>query len=109
MNTKQIGNHAENLAVAYLQSLHYDVLDRNWKNRWCEIDIVALKNGTIYFVEVKYRNNSIFGDGLDAITKKKLQQINFAAEQWLYSKSWAGDCCILVVAISPAGIKLIEA
>lgn len=55
---------------------------RNWKTKYCEIDIIAESESTRYFIEVKYRS-SYAGAGIDAITPKKLHQMRFAAE--LYS------------------------
>ena len=53
---------------------------RNWKNKFCEIDIVSKFNGVLCFTEVKYRRK---GDGLDAVDKKKLEKMRFAAELYL--------------------------
>lgn len=79
---KGIGQVAEDEAAKYLQSKGYEIVDRNWKTKYCEIDIIAKKNGVIYFVEVKYRRQKNQGGGLAAITPKKLKQMQFAAEIW---------------------------
>jgi ribonuclease HII len=96
--TKVIGDKAENVVSEHLQADGYEVLERNWKTRFCEIDIVASKNDTIYFVEVKYRANSRSGDGLAAITPKKLRQMKFAAELYASSKQLKNRNLQLVVA-----------
>lgn len=101
MNTKDIGNQAEDKAAGYLIADDYQIIDRNWKNRWCEIDIVAKKDGRVYFIEVKYRKNSQYGDGLDAITTKKLRQMQYAAQNWVNASHWDGDYELGVIAISP--------
>lgn len=62
------------------------MIDRNWKTRRCEIDIVATRNNKFYFIEVKFRSSYKQGGGLEAITSKKLRQMNFAAEMYLYAK-----------------------
>lgn len=82
---------AEDAAAEYLKSNGYKVLAQNWRTRWCEIDIVATKNSVAYFVEVKYRKSDNWGDGLDAITHKKLEQMAFAAEFWVSDNKWRGD------------------
>ena len=79
------GQVAETFAAEYLVSEGFDIVERNWKTKWCEIDIVAIKNGAVHFVEVKYRRNDKAGDGLEAITKKKQQQMTFAARMWLHT------------------------
>ena len=85
------GQQAEQAAAVHLTSLGYEVLDRNWKTRWCEGDIVARKGNTIYFVEVKYRSNGHQGNGFDYITSAKQLQMARAAESWVQAHSWEGD------------------
>jgi len=77
-----IGYIAEEEATSYLGDIGYKILNRNWRTKYCEIDIVAVKGDTIYFVEVKYRRQSNQGGGLAAITPKKLKQMHFAAKIW---------------------------
>lgn len=78
--TRNIGNESEDAAATYLQQVGYRIIERNWKTRMCEIDIVAEKNGTLYFVEVKHRKTDFQGGGVAAITRKKLEQMQFAAK-----------------------------
>lgn len=76
------GQIAEQRAAAYLEEHGYTVIDANWKTKWCEIDLVARKGDTVFLVEVKYRRTNRFGNGIDAITPKKLRQMRFAAQLW---------------------------
>jgi len=108
VTSKDIGNTAESKAEKYLFSSGYKILNRNWRNRWCEIDIVASKYNCIFFVEVKYRSNEQYGTGVDSITHKKLRQMEYAAEHWISSNSWDGDYRLLVISVSPKGIELFE-
>lgn len=78
--SKQIGDDAEDIAAKYLRGLGHDILERNWKTKFCEIDVVSLKGQTFYFSEVKYRKTADQGGGLAVITAKKQQQMRFAAE-----------------------------
>jgi ribonuclease HII len=94
--TKSIGNASETVVCNYLKSHNYEIVGRNWRTRWCEIDIIAHKHGTLYFVEVKHRKNDKAGDGLAAITPKKLKQMTFAAE--LYAVTHGGPNLQLAVA-----------
>lgn len=84
-STKQIGDSAENLAANYLSRLGHKIIDRNWKTKYCEIDIVSKYRQTIYFTEVKYRKKSDQGGGLAAITNKKLNQMKYAANFYIQS------------------------
>lgn len=80
---KHTGNTAEDAAAEWLLANSYEVLERNWKTRFCEIDIIAKKNDTLVFVEVKHRKTKWQGGGLAAITDRKLRQMRFAASLYL--------------------------
>ena len=80
LTSKQIGDNAETSAVEHLVRLGHKILDRNWKTKYCEIDIISQKTDTIYFTEVKYRKNDQQGGGLAAITDRKLKQMRYAAD-----------------------------
>ncbi len=82
--TRAIGNASEGAAAESLRNDGYEILERNWKTRLCEIDIVAKKGDTLYFVEVKHRKTDQQGGGLAAITKKKLEQMQFAAKVYAH-------------------------
>ena len=49
----------------------HEIIERNWRTRYCEIDIVSIKDDVLWFTEVKYRKNDDFGSGLEVITTKK--------------------------------------
>ena len=78
--TKQIGDHAEEIVAKHLKKHGHKILERNWKTKVCEIDVVSQKGDTIYFTEVKYRKNATAGGGVAAVTSKKLKQMKFAAK-----------------------------
>lgn len=81
--TKSIGDEAESKVASKLELLGHRVLARNWRTKWCEIDIVSMFENELYFTEVKYRKDSSFGGGLEAVTAKKQRQIRFAVEIFL--------------------------
>jgi uncharacterized protein (TIGR00252 family) len=97
MSTTSIGRQAEKAAAKYLKKLGYKMLAFNWRTRWCEIDIVAAKDKAVFFVEVKYRAHGDWGDGLEVITDKKLQQMQFAADLWVQQNNWPGDYRLAVI------------
>jgi ribonuclease HII len=76
----EAGRKGEDAAAKHLEGLGHKILARNWKTKWCEIDIVSEKDDVLYFTEVKYRKD---GSGLDAITPTKQKQMRFAAEMYL--------------------------
>lgn len=86
VHVETAGEHAESEAVQYLCRQKFTIIDRNWKTKWCEIDIIAQRKGVVHFIEVKYRKKDTQGSGLAAITPKKLRQMKFAAELWLTNK-----------------------
>lgn len=98
--TTTIGREAELVVAKYLEKIGYKIIAKNWRNRWCEIDIIATKKGIVYFVEVKYRHTNAWGDGLDAITKTKLKQMNFAAQNWLATNTYKGNAQLLAVGVT---------
>jgi putative endonuclease len=100
MTTTDIGRRAEKAAAKYLKKQSYKILAFNWRTRWCEIDIVAAKDKVVFFVEVKYRASSQCGDGLEVITNKKLQQMEFGAQMWVEDHNWPGDYRLMVVSVA---------
>lgn len=103
-----IGHEAENVASEYLKNLGYKIIELNWRTKYCEIDIVAQKNQTVYLIEVKYRSSDRQGTGLDYITPTKLRQMKFAAEMWVGTHSWDGDYTLAVIGVGPDNFELIE-
>ena len=96
-STKSIGDGAESLAAEYLEADGHTILERNWKTKFCEIDIISTKDKTIYFHEVKYRRSDAAGGGLAAVTNKKQQQMKFAAEYYMVTKKLTNVAMRLVV------------
>ena len=106
MNTTSTGREAENAAAEYLKEQGYKVLTQNWRTRWCEIDIVAQKDKTIYFVEVKYRKSEDWGSGLEYITPKKLKQMQFATEFWASDHDWGGDYSLAAIEVTGPAFQI---
>jgi uncharacterized protein (TIGR00252 family) len=102
------GHNAEKRAAHHLQSLGFDIIQLNWKTRYCEIDIVAKKNNVVYFVEVKYRRTTKYGSGLDYITPKKLRRMHFAAEVWVQEYTWTHDYRLAALAVDATQIEFID-
>jgi ribonuclease HII len=98
--SKKIGDIAEDEAANHLVRDGHVILHRNWKTKYCEIDIVSRKGGTIYFTEVKYRKNDAQGGGMAAITKKKLNQMKFAANYFAQAQQiMDADLLLAVVTV----------
>lgn len=94
------GSFAEACVAKYLKGHGYEIIDTNWKTKWCEIDIVAKNGGCISFVEVKFRTSLKQGSGLEYITSKKLSQMKRAAKSWVELNDWAGEYILSAAEVS---------
>lgn len=103
MTTRQIGDKGEQAAADWLAADGHEIIARNWRTRYCEIDIVSVKGEVLCFTEVKYRKNDDFGDGLAAITAKKQRQMRFAAELFLAGKPECSGMAAKLLAASVSG------
>ncbi|MDD7392000.1 YraN family protein [Fusobacterium gastrosuis] len=88
MNNREIGDFFEEKSCELLKKEGYNILERNYQNRYGEIDIIAEKNHEIIFVEVKYRKSKKFGYGYEAINKKKLTKIFNLAQIYIQLKKY---------------------
>lgn len=77
---KEEGELGENLAVEYLKKHGYKILERNFRIRGGEIDIIGIDGDTLVFIEVKTRRSNEFGTPLEAITPWKLRTLIKSAE-----------------------------
>jgi len=80
----ELGKNGEALAAAYLTQHGYAILHCNWRYSHYEIDIIALKENVLHFVEVKSRASKNFGLPEEAVTKKKFQSLLQAADEFLF-------------------------
>ena len=79
MSTKEIGDFGESAAAAYLEDNEYEILERNYRVKCGEIDIIAEKDGCVVFTEVKTRKNNIFGEPSEYVDYRKQKRIKMAA------------------------------
>lgn len=106
MSTTDSGRSAESRVADYLKKLGWRILSQNWRNRWCEIDIVARHENRVYFVEVKYRAKDDWGSGFDAITPTKLKKMSRAAEAWALANNWGGEYQLAAAKVTDDEIEL---
>jgi len=83
MNKRAKGKIGEDTASSYLAKNGYQILQRNYYTRYGEIDIIAKKDDTIVFVEVKKRANAKFGIGAEAVGQSKMKKIRICAQLYL--------------------------
>jgi putative endonuclease len=80
---QQFGRWGETQAAAYLQLSGYTIVTRNWRTKFGEIDIIATRNQTLYFFEVKSRNGKFYGRPAQAITWKKRRNLINTAQYFM--------------------------
>ena len=80
----QLGKKGEQMAEEYLLQHGYVVLHRNWRHSHYEIDIIAIKNEVLHFVEVKLRSSKTFGLPEQNVKRKKFQSLLRAADEFLF-------------------------
>ncbi|MFL9484643.1 YraN family protein [Chitinophagaceae bacterium LWZ2-11] len=81
---KHTGDTGERLAAEYLQELNYIILERNWRHKHWEVDIIAHKAGRLHVVEVKTRRNEKFGNPEESFKSAKMNALKKAAEEYMY-------------------------
>jgi putative endonuclease len=81
-----LGKAGERLALAYLKSKGFKILEKNLRTRFGELDIIANDHGTLVFVEVKTRTSSVFGSPIQGVTKQKKARLRNLALRYLADK-----------------------
>ena len=79
----EIGEKGELLAADWLRNKGFNILHRNWRYSYYEIDIIADYDETLHFIEVKTRTSDLFGDPEDDVTDKKINDLMTAAEEYM--------------------------
>ena len=93
MNTRVIGNEGENRAASYLKSKGFSIIERNWRTNRGELDIIAVKNDILVFVEVKTLPNGTLDMIQRELNNQKRQRILKTSKRFLlnhrqYSNSY---------------------
>jgi putative endonuclease len=84
---RDLGRAGEQLAAEHLERLGYRILERNFRTRWGELDIVAFDGRTLAFCEVKSRRaGGRAGPPLEAVSKAKQAQVRRMAGRWLVER-----------------------
>lgn len=84
--SRELGKRGEALAWNFLIRQGYRILEKNYRNRLGEVDVVAQKEGTITFIEVKTRKDERFGLPAEAVNWKKRRKLVLLAEAYLQQK-----------------------
>ena len=82
LRKKRLGKKGEDLACEYLRSHGFLILERNFQKRYGEIDIIALKDKTLVFFEVKTRVGHMYGKPEEAVNSRKLHEVVQTAQYY---------------------------
>lgn len=98
-NNIKIGTDGEQAACEHLEAKGYQVLERNYRYRKAEIDLIVKHDNWLVFVEVKTRSSSFFGFPEEFVDRKKQFMIFEAAENYIYEKDWNGNVRYDIVSV----------
>ena len=99
MNNLLSGKQGEAQAEEYLKDKGYEVIERNYRYKRAEIDLIVKQGNTLVFVEVKARSKNRYGYPEEAVNDKKRQNLLAAADQYIYEKNWLHNIRFDIIAI----------
>lgn len=88
LKKKELGAQGEEIAVRYLKSRGYRILERNYRIRLGEIDIIAEQGADLVFIEVKTRSDTLFGSPFESLTFAKQRQLSKVALEYINKRDW---------------------
>lgn len=98
-NTRANGINGENVAARYLVKNGFCIVEKNYRYKHCEIDIIVKKDNCIHFVEVKYRKNNNFGYPESFVSNDQKARIKLAAEDYIYKTKWSEKIAFDIISI----------
>lgn len=102
-----LGKEGEEKAATFLEDNGYTIEHRNYRFKRGEIDIIAKKNETIIFVEVKLRSKRNYGNPEEFVSVQKIELIRAAAENYIYQINWKGNIRFDIISINP-GVECLQ-
>lgn len=94
------GDLGEDIATKYVRKLGFNILERNYRYKRAEIDIIAQKDDTLVFFEVKARNSNAYGFPEDAVNDKKAEMVLMAASNYVHETGWHKDIRFDIISVS---------
>ncbi len=95
----ELGKQGEHLAKAYLEEKGYEILDENWTFGKLEVDLIALMDRVLIFIEVKTRTGNFFGEPEDFVDTRKQGLLIMAADEYIYLMEHKGDIRFDIVSV----------
>ena len=94
-----LGNKGEELAVDFLVENKYEILEKNWRYKRAEVDVIAKKDNWIIIIEVKTRSSASFDSPADSINKTKIKMLTEAAEAYILQNELDNEVRFDVISI----------
>ncbi|MGO8871792.1 MAG: YraN family protein [Acidimicrobiales bacterium] len=110
---RALGAAGEGLAARWYEARGYEVLDRNWRRREGEIDLIVRQGRTVAFCEVKTRSSDRFGTGAESVPVSKQRRIRRLAGRWLSELTpavgrWQVEVRFDVVSVTTGRVEVVE-
>lgn len=99
MLRKQLGKIGETIAVNYLRDQGHWIVERNFRTKTGEVDIICKKNKAYIFIEVKTRSSQLFGYPEEALTEEKLTRLEQLAQEYCRYIKFTGEWRIEAISI----------
>lgn len=93
------GKLAEELAADWLVSKGYEFVEKNYRHKHAEIDLIMKHQGLLIFIEVKFRSGTGFGFAEEFVDSHKKKMVVKAADQYIFEKDWHKDIRFDIVAV----------
>lgn len=97
----ETGATGEKLAADFLMKKGFEVVERNFRSRKAEIDLIVKRGDWLIFVEVKTRNSNAWGEPESFVSNLQRQLIFQAAEDYIYKTDWQGHIRFDIVSVKP--------
>jgi len=109
MSRMETGKKAEELAAEHLEGKGMTVLERNFRAKVGEIDLVVKDGEEVVFVEVRCRASRAFGGAAASVDATKRRKLIRTAALWIQARGWEGSCRFDVVAVEGGELEHIPA
>jgi putative endonuclease len=106
VSNKEVGKKGEDEAVSYLLAKGFEILERNFRFKRNEVDIIARLKNLLVFVEVKMRSSNLYGFPETFVSEAQAERILEAADEYQHKVNWNGDIRFDIISIEKAGKKL---
>lgn len=90
-HARRLGTDGEAVVAAHYARCGYELLDRNWRRREGEVDLIVSRGDLVVFCEVKTRSGVAYGHGSEAVGPRKRQRLRQLAARWLQERRDAGE------------------